>query len=119
MLLDIKSFQPDLYRRLTGRDLAPTLRFAERLAERQRPAWIRFVLVPGLTDGPENVDGLAGFVATLPNVERVDVLAYHRLGAAKYEALGLAYPLAEVPVPDEDQMETVRRRFADHGLIVT
>jgi pyruvate formate lyase activating enzyme len=119
VLLDIKSFQPDLYRRLTGHELAPTLRFAERLAELDKPVWIRFVTVPGLTDDPDNVEGLAGFVAGLPNVRRVDVLAYHRLGEAKYAALGIRYPLAGVPEPDEAQLEAVRRRFADRGLVVT
>jgi pyruvate formate lyase activating enzyme len=119
VLLDIKSFQPDLYRRVTGRELTPTLRFAERLAELGKPVWIRFVLVPGLTDAPENVDGLAGYLAGLPNVERVDVLAYHRLGAPKYAALGIRYPLAGVPEPEDSQMQDARRRFADRGLVVT
>lgn len=119
VLLDIKSFEPDLYRRVTGRELAPTLRFAERLAELGLPVRIRFVVVPGLTDAPENVDGLAGFVSGLPNVEQVDVLAYHRLGESKYAALGLDYPLAGVPEPDEVQVAAVRRRFTDHGLVVT
>jgi pyruvate formate lyase activating enzyme len=119
VLLDIKSFQPDLYRKVTGRELAPTLRFAERLAELGKPVWIRFVVVPGLTDAPENVDGLAGYVAGLSNVERVDVLAYHRLGLPKYEALGIGYRLEGVPEPDDAQLEAVRRRFADRGLVVT
>ena len=119
VLLDLKSFQPDLYRRVTGQELTPTLRFAERLAELHKPVWIRFVLVPGLTDEPENIDGVAGFVAGLPNVERVDVLAYHRLGEAKYTALGLRYPLAGVPEPSSEQLEAARRRFADRGLSVT
>ena len=119
VLLDIKSFQPDLYRRVTGHELAPTLHFAERLAELGKPTWIRFVLVPGLTDTPENVDGLAGYVAGLPNVERVDVLAYHHLGMPKYAALGLNYPLAGVTAPDDAQLEAARRRFADRGLLVT
>jgi pyruvate formate lyase activating enzyme len=119
VLLDIKSFQPDLYRRVTGHELAPTLRFAERLAELGTPVWIRFVLVPGLTDGSENVDGLAGFVAGLPNVERVDVLAYHRLGEAKYAELGLRYPLAGVREPGDTELEAARRPFAERGLTVT
>jgi pyruvate formate lyase activating enzyme len=119
VLLDIKSFQPDLYRKVTGHELAPTLHFAERLAELGKPVWIRFVLVPGLTDTPENVDGLAAYVSGLPNVERVDVLAYHRLGLPKYAALGIRYPLEGVPEPDDTQIEDARRRFADRGLIVT
>ena len=119
VLLDIKSFQRDLYRRVTGRGLEPTLRFADRLAELGKPVWIRFVLVPGLTDGPENVAGLADYVAGLPNVERVDVLAYHRLGEPKYARLGIKYPLTGVPEPDEAQVEAVRRAFSDRGLVVT
>ena len=119
VLLDIKSYQPDLYRHVTGHELAPTLRFAERLAARATPVWIRFVLVPGLTDAPENVEGLAGYVAGLPNVERVDVLGYHRLGIAKYGALGITYPLTGTPEPTQAQLEAARRRFRDRGLTVT
>ncbi|MCS6248732.1 MAG: hypothetical protein H2173_14755 [Opitutus sp.] len=71
-LLDIKSFDPATYKKVTGVEVAPTLAFARRLAERKRPLWIRFVLVPGLTDDEANIDGVAGFVASLgPAVERV------------------------------------------------
>src|SRR5271170_6438404 len=59
VLLDIKSSNPDTYRSVTGRDLTPTLRFAERLASIAKPVWVRFTLVPGVTDDPENVDGIA------------------------------------------------------------
>ena len=56
VLLDIKSCDPETYRKVTGRELAPTLRFAERLAAIGKPVWVRFTLVPGLTDDPANVD---------------------------------------------------------------
>jgi pyruvate formate lyase activating enzyme len=119
VLLDIKSFDPATYLRVTGRDVRPTLTFAERLAELARPVRIRFVLVPGLTDDPANVEGVARFAAGLPNVDQVDVLAYHRLGVAKYAALNIAYPLADTPEPDEKQLQAARQRFAEHGLNVT
>jgi pyruvate formate lyase activating enzyme len=64
VLLDIKSSKPDTYRWVTGRDLTPTLRFAERLASLGKPTWVPFTLVPGFTDDPENVEGIAKFVAT-------------------------------------------------------
>ena len=57
VLLDIKSADPETYRAVTGRDLAPTLRFAERLAAIGKPAWVRFTLVPGLTDDPPTSTG--------------------------------------------------------------
>lgn len=119
VLLDVKSFDPALYHLVTGAELAPTLRFAERLAALGRPTWVRFVLVPGLTDPADNVSGLADFVAGLGNVERVDVLAYHRLGVPKYAALGMHYRLEGTPPPDEEQLRAVREVFSTRGLTVT
>ncbi|MEV5845287.1 pyruvate formate-lyase-activating protein [Streptomyces sp. NPDC051985] len=116
VLLDIKSFDIDTYRHLTGGELAPTLNFATRLDRLGVPMWIRYVLVPGWTDAPEPVDGLARFVAGLDSVDRVDVLPFHRLGAAKYEALGVPFPLPDTPSPAPDSVERVRQQFRAHGL---
>lgn len=118
VLLDIKSWGEARYRELTTRPLAPTLRFARRLAARGMPMWIRFVLVPGLTDAPEVVEGVADFVAGLPTVERVEVLPFHRLGAAKYAGLGLDYRLADTEPPTDELIAGTRDRFAARGLLV-
>ncbi|MFG1605233.1 pyruvate formate-lyase-activating protein [Actinoplanes sp. NPDC049265] len=117
VLLDIKSGDPRTYRTVTGTGrLAPTVRFAHRLADRGTPIWVRFVLVPGLTDDPANVDAVAAVAASVPTVERVEVLPFHRLGAAKYAALGLPFPLADTPPPDGALIDRVRAQFRDHGL---
>ncbi|MCX4977476.1 pyruvate formate-lyase-activating protein [Streptomyces sp. NBC_00620] len=116
VLLDIKSFDVNTYRKLTGGELAPTLKFATRLDRLGTAVWIRYVLVPGWTDDREAVDGLARFVAGLGNVERVDVLPFHKLGAAKYEALGLPFPLRDNPGPDPRLIERVRDQFGAYGL---
>ena len=91
VLLDIKSSDPATYRAVTGRDLAPTLRFAERLAAMRKPVWVRFTLVPGLTDDPANVEGIAKFVAPMRNVEWVEIQPFHQMGAFKWKAMGLDY----------------------------
>jgi pyruvate formate lyase activating enzyme len=119
VLLDIKSGDPGTYRRVirTGW-LAPTVRFAHRLADRGIPIWARFVLVPGLTDDPANVDAVAAIAASVPTVERVEVLPFHRLGAAKYAALGLPFPLADTAPPDAMLLDRVRRQFREHDLTV-
>jgi pyruvate formate lyase activating enzyme len=119
VLLDVKSGDPAAYRKVTrtGR-LAPTVRFAHRLADRGKPIWIRFVLVPGLTDDPANVAAVAGVVAGIPTVERVEVLPFHRLAAGKYAALGLPFPLATTPAPGDALLDRVRTQFRDHGLAV-
>ncbi|WP_037577663.1 pyruvate formate-lyase-activating protein [Phaeacidiphilus oryzae] len=116
VLLDIKSWDRALYRRLTGCQLDPTLAFARRLADLGKEVWVRFVLVPGLTDGTANVDGVAGFAASLGNVSRVDVLPFHKLGQAKWEALGRPFPLAATPSPTPEEVARVRGIFSGHGL---
>ncbi|MCX4418684.1 pyruvate formate-lyase-activating protein [Streptomyces mirabilis] len=117
VLLDIKSFDIRAYRHLTGGELAPTLNFATRLDRLGIPTWIRYVLVPGWTDAPEAVAGLARFVAGLGNVDRVDVLPFHKLGASKYEALGIPFPLRDTPVPEPGLTERVREQFRKCGLV--
>ncbi|MGI5239706.1 pyruvate formate-lyase-activating protein [Dactylosporangium sp. CA-139066] len=118
VLLDIKSWDPARYRRLTGGEIAPTLAFARRLSLRGTAVWLRYVLVPGVTDDPGDVDGVASFAAGLGNVERVDVLPFHRLGAAKYDRLGIPFPLRDTAPPDADLVERVRDRFTSAGLAV-
>ncbi|MEM6458568.1 MAG: pyruvate formate-lyase-activating protein [Planctomycetota bacterium] len=110
-LLDIKSFLPGVHRRATGVEVGPVLDFARRLDAQQRPAWVRFVLVPGLTDDAENVAGLAEFVASLGNVERVQVLPFHQMGRFKWEKLGLDYTLDDTPEATAEQAEAVREVF--------
>jgi pyruvate formate lyase activating enzyme len=116
VLLDLKSWEPHLHRSLTGHDPAPALRFARRLAARKRPAWVRFVLVPGVTDHPDNVRGLARFCAGLGNLERLEVLPFHQLGRYKWRALGIPYPLEDVQPPDAGAVEAARQIFRSEGV---
>jgi pyruvate formate lyase activating enzyme len=116
VLLDLKSGDPDLYQRLTLKPLEPTLRFARRLAARNHPVWIRFVLVPGLTDPVDNLEALANHVAAWPNVERLEVLPFHQMGQYKYEAMGIPYPLANHPEATADQVRQVVEWLRSRGV---
>jgi pyruvate formate lyase activating enzyme len=115
VLLGLKSWG-ERHEDLTGKDMGPTLDFARRLAERKRPIWIRFVLVPGLTDSPEIVVPIAKFAASLGNVQRVEVLPFHQLGRFKWEKLGLNYSLQSVQSPSNDLVEQTCKQFHDEGL---
>jgi pyruvate formate lyase activating enzyme len=117
-LLDIKSSNPDTYRAVTGRDLAPTLRFAERLASLGKPTWVRFTLVPGFTDDPANVEGIAKFVAPMKNVEWVEIQPFHQLGAFKWKAMKLEYKNADTPTPTPDLIARVIEQFRTAGCRV-
>ena len=117
-LLDIKSGDAAVHERVTGQPLQPTLDYARRLSEMARPMWIRFVLVPGLTDGHDNVERLADFCAGLRGVERVEVLRFHQMGRDKWHRLELDYPLADTQPPDPELTERVRAQFRSRGLTV-
>lgn len=108
VLLDIKAFDPKLHKRLTGVDNAPVLDCARYLAERGIKAWIRRVIVPGLTDQPEDLEATREFISTLGNVEKVEVLPYHDFGVPKWNALGLDYTLANVCVPSAEAIAAAR-----------
>lgn len=115
VLLDIKSSDPETYKKVTDRELAPTLRFAERLAKLHKPVWVRFTLVPGLTDDPANVEGIAKFVAPMNNVEWVEVQPFHQLGAFKWRALDLPYQHAETSPPSPELAKRVIEQFRHAG----
>jgi len=115
VLLDIKSSNPDTYRRVTGRDITPTLRFAERLASLSKPVWVRFTLVPGATDDPANVEGIAKFVAPMKNVEWVEVQPFHKMGEFKWKAMNMEYKLANTEPPTRDLVNRVIGQFRDAG----
>jgi pyruvate formate lyase activating enzyme len=116
VLLDFKAWDSARHLHLTGMDNAPTLAFARRLAARHRPIWVRFVLVPGLTDDPRDVAGIARFAAELGNVDRVDVLPFHQLGKYKWHKLGIDYTLEDARPPTHEETERTCEVFRSVGL---
>jgi pyruvate formate lyase activating enzyme len=116
VLLDLKTSDPGRHKELTGMDNAPTLAFARRLAARRRPIWVRYVLVPGLTDDPADMATTAQFAADLGNVERVDVLPFHQMGRFKWQKLGIPYTLDDVPPPTAEGVERACELFRSVGL---
>jgi pyruvate formate lyase activating enzyme len=116
VLLDIKSWDPERHRRLTGKDIAPVLAFARRLASNRVPTWLRFVLVPGLTDNQDDIEHIADFAAELGVVQRVDVLPFHQMGRFKWKKLNLNYTLDEVEPPSRELVERTCEQFRAKGL---
>ncbi|MFU8893593.1 MAG: pyruvate formate-lyase-activating protein [Luteolibacter sp.] len=115
-LLDIKSSDPATHLHTTGVDREPARAFARRMAAAGRLMWIRFVLVPGLTDARENIEGVAEFAASLgPVVERIEVLPFHQMGRHKWDALGRVYQLADTPPASPEEADTAREIFRQHG----
>mgnify|MGYP001255354467 CR=1 FL=1 len=109
ILLDIKEINPEKHKELTGLSNEHILQFANYLKEKNVPVWIRHVLVPGISDNDEDLEQLSDFICTLTNVERIEVLPYHKLGVYKWEALGLDYPLENTESPTYDRVQNAER----------
>ena len=109
ILLDLKHIDSEKHKFLTGQNNEHILDFARYLAEKQIPVWVRHVLVPTITDYDEYLNRLADFIKTLDNVEKIEVLPYHRLGAYKWEQLGLEYKLKDVEPPEKERVENAEK----------
>lgn len=111
-LLSIKSIRPTRFKELSGQSPERTFRFARYLTRIEKPVWIRYVIIHGVTDDPKELEELAAWIAGMPNVRRLELLPYNDLGVYKWTGLGLNYALPEARPPDEGLMKEVRNRFA-------
>lgn len=118
VLLDVKCIDPDIHKSLTGQPLQPTLNFAEYLSEQGIPAWIRYVLVPGITDRDDLIEKHADYVSSLKNVDIVEVLPFHKLGLSKYEKLGIEYALKDTEPPTAERIENAKKIYKSRGIKV-
>lgn len=100
VLMDIKHYTEEGYKKVTGCSPDRALRFLHAVQKKEIPMWIRHVVVPGLTDGDDHFLGLENYLKTIKNIKRVELLPYHTLGVHKYKAMNIPYPLEGVPPMD-------------------
>jgi len=117
VILDMKAFTPEHHKKVTaGIDNTNVLAFCGRLAALKRPMWLRYVLVPGLTDDEVEMGKVAGFGASLGVVERAEILPFHQMGRYKWEKLGIEYALSGTEPPLRDTVERAIDIFRLAGL---
>ncbi len=112
LFVDLKHLDLQTHLHLTGKKndlILSNLRLASRILKaRQKSLFIRQVVIPGITDGP-NIKCLAEMAASLPYLSGVELLAYHPYGAWKYDLCDLDYKLKEARQPTSDEMEASRK----------
>lgn len=118
VLLDMKSFSPQTFKTVTGVDQAPTLCIAEYLSNQNIAMWVRFVLVPGLTDHEDEIKDMALYLSRLKNVKKIEVIPFHKMGEYKWAELNFKYRLADTPAPHKRDVEYVKGIFREQGLAV-
>ena len=114
VLLDIKHIDPNKYKTLTSKELKPTLRFAEYLEEINKPLWLRYVLVPGYSDNEADLHNWAKYTSRFENIERIDVLPFHQMGAHKWEQMELEYKLKHTRQPTSDEIARAEKIFSSY-----
>jgi pyruvate formate lyase activating enzyme len=118
VLLDIKNYDPIVYKAVTGVPLSPTLKFLEYLRDENKATWVRYVVVPQLTDNLDGIRRLSEHLDAYPNVGRIELLAFHKMGEYKWEELGLEYQLADTKEPSKELMEQVKELLSTNGKMV-
>ncbi|MDF2538568.1 MAG: pflA [Herbinix sp.] len=119
VLLDIKNYDPRVYETVTGVALTPTLKLLDHLKEMKINTWVRYVLVPNLTDNLDSIKRLSAHLDQYPNVSKIELLAFHKMGEYKWKELGLEYKLADTREPDKELLLTVKNIFAANGKKVS
>lgn len=109
ILLDLKTMDPEKHREHTGVDLDTILENAKELGKTETPVWVRVPVIPGYTDDEKNIAAIALFTAeNLPNMERLDLLAYSNLCISKYDQFEMEYPLRDAKLIKSERMEELR-----------
>ena len=103
VMLDLKHFDNDKHKKLTGFSNENILDFAKYLSEKNIQTWIRHVVVPTITDTEESLKDIGKFIAGLKSLKALDVLPYHNMAIPKYENLGIDYPLKDIPALTKEQ----------------
>lgn len=119
VLLDIKNYDPLVYKTVTGVQLSPTLKFLDYLKERSISTWVRYIVVPQLTDNLDSIRKLSDYLDGYPNVEKIELLAFHKMGEYKWQELGLEYKLKDTKEPGKELMEQVTKILATNGKVVS
>lgn len=116
VLLDVKHIDPKKYEDLTSKSLEPTLNFIQYLAEINKPIWLRYVLVPQLTDDESDLHNWAKYMSQFKNIERVDILPFHQMGTHKWESLGIEYKLKDTPTPSAEDVKKAEAILRGYNL---
>ena len=117
-MLDLKELNDKVHQNLIGVPNKRTLEFAKYLQKRNQRTWIRYVVVPGYTDNDHDVHLLGQFIEGMTNIEKVELLPYHRLGAHKWKTLGFDYELEDVLPPTKESLEHIKTILEGYGHTV-
>lgn len=114
LLLDVKHIDEEWHAHITGRSNKSVLKVAAYREAIGKAFWLRYVLVPGLSDREEHLHKLGQHFRGYQHIEKIEIQPYHQLGVHKWEALGKQYKLKDVSPPDAACIDKARQIFAQY-----
>lgn len=118
-LYDLKHMDPMIHHRYTGVGNELILENLKMLSARDVAIMVRFPLIPGVNDDPDNVQGIGAFLQKLNRVNRIDILPYHDVAGSKYKRFGYPYRLGQLRPPDSHHLQNIAATLSSYGLRVT
>lgn len=115
-LLDIKHMDSQKHKEFTGQYNDKILENAQRIARSPVKLIIRTPVIPTFNDTEEEIRAIARFAASLPGVEEMHLLPYHRIGTDKYKGLGREYSLSHIEPPSREKMDRLLEVVNSQGL---
>ncbi|MCL2755824.1 MAG: pyruvate formate-lyase-activating protein [Firmicutes bacterium] len=109
VLLDIKSINPETYKKITKQNITKSIEFAKYLSTKNIPTWIRFVLVPDINDNESETHELGQFISSLSNIQKIEVIPFHQMGAHKWKEMEMNYELEYTKEPSKTQIHNARK----------
>jgi pyruvate formate lyase activating enzyme len=115
-LYDLKLMDEDKHKKYTSVSNQIILRNLQKLSQKKAHIIVRIPVIPGINDDIENLESTASFLSSLPHLDGVELMPYHDIGLAKYEALGITYRLEHTKSPASSQIEQAEDILASHHL---
>ena len=115
-LMDIKHTNAEKHERFTSKSNKLILENARKIAERAKHLIIRVPVIPTFNDTEEEILAIARFAKSLPNVTKLHLLPYHRMGEDKYKGLGRTYELSHLVPPTDEKMQSLLKAAQSTGL---
>ena len=117
-LYDLKLMDDEKHMKYVGVSNRLILENLEALAEKGRETWIRFPVIPGITNTQENIYKVREFASSLNSINKIDLLPYHRIGESKYEKLGLENKMKGIAPLSDKEMNELKKYFEDYEFKV-
>lgn len=115
-LMDIKHINPEKHKKFTGKSNELILENAVKIAKEAKKLIIRVPVIPTFNDTPDEIADIAKFASSLPGVNEIHLLPYHRLGKDKYSGLGREYLMGDNVPPANDRMHELCNVASGFGL---